>query len=89
MIRMICGVKLVDGVVTNVLRDMAGVAVMTEDMIIQSSLRWYGHVMRGDISSQIREVMEVKITGKRKNGRPRKSWEECVKKDLERYGWKR
>ena len=89
MIRMICGVKLVDGVVTNVLRDMAGVAVMTEDMIIQSSLQWYGHAMRGDISSQIREVMEVKITGKRKNGRPRKSWEECVKKDLERYGWKR
>ena len=89
MIRMICGVKLVDGVVTNVLRDMAGVAVMTEDMIIQSGLRWYGHAMRGDISSQIREVMEVKISGKRKNGRPRKSWEECVKKDLERYGWKR
>ena len=89
MIRMICGVKLVDVVVTNVLRDMASVAVMTEDMIIQSGLRWYGHAMRGDISSQIREVMEVKITGKRKNGRPRKSWEECVKKDLERYGWKR
>ena len=89
MIRIICGVKLVDGVVTNVLRDMAGVVVKTEDMIIKSRLRWYGHVMRGDISFQIREVMEVKITGKRKNGRLRKSWEECVKKDLERYGWKR
>ena len=88
MIR-ICGVKLVDGVVTNVLRDMAGVAVKTEDMIIQSRLRWYGHVMRGNISSQIREVMEVKITGKRKNGRLRKPWEEYGKKDLERYGWKR
>ena len=89
MIRMICGVKLVDGVLTNVLRDMAGVAVKTEDMIIQSRLRWYGHVMRGDISSQIREVMEVEIAGKRKNGRPRKSWGECVNKDLERYDWKR
>ena len=37
-----------------------------------------------DINSQICEVMEVEITEKRKKGRPRKSWEECVKKDLER-----
>ena len=41
--------------------------------------------MRGD-SSQIGEVMEVEISGKRKKGQPRKLWEECVKKDLKRYG---
>ena len=58
-------------------------------MIIQSRLWWYGHVIRGDINSQIREVTEVEITGKRKDGRPRKSWEECLKKDLERYGMRR
>ena len=38
------------------------------------------------MNSQIREVMELEITGKRKNCRPRKSREKCVKKDLERYG---
>ena len=54
------------------------------DIIIQSRLQWYGHVMHGDINSQIREVMEVEITGKRKKGRLRKLWEELVKKDLER-----
>ena len=32
--------------------------------------------------------MEVEITGKRKKGGPRKSWEECVK-DLELYGLRR
>ena len=53
-----------------------------EDMIIQNCLTWYGHVMHGDINSQIREVMELEITGKRKKGQPRKSWEECLKKDL-------
>ena len=47
------------------------------------------HVMRGDMKSQISEVMEVEITGKRKKSQPRKSWEECVKKDLERYGLRR
>ena len=39
-----------------------GVAVKIEDMIIQSHLQWYGHVMDGDINSQICE--EVEITGK-------------------------
>ena len=57
-----------------------------DDMIIQSRLRWCGHTMRGDINSQICEVMEVEITEKRKKDRPRKSWKKCVKKDLERYG---
>ena len=88
MIRM-CGVRLVDRVSTDVLRDRVGVVVKTEDMIIQSRLRRYGHVMRGDINSQISEVMEVEITWKRKKGQPRKSWEECVKKDLDQYGLKR
>ena len=58
-------------------------------MIIQSHLRWYGHVMRGEIDSQIREVMEVEITGKRKKGQPRKSWEECIKKNMEQYSLRR
>ena len=89
MIRMMCGVRLVDRVTTNVFRDRVGVVVKIEDMIIQSRLRWYGHVMRGDINSQISEVIEVEITGKRMSGRPRKSWEEYVKKDLERYGLRR
>ena len=88
MIRLICGVRLADRMSTDVLQDRVGVAVKIED-IIQSCLRWYGHVMRGDISSQILEVMEVEKTGKKKKGRSRKSWEECVEKDLERYGLRR
>ena len=80
MIMMMHEVRLVDRVTTEVLRDGVGVVVKIEDMIIQSCLRWYGHVIRGDISSQIREVMEVGITGKRKKGRSRKSWEEYAKK---------
>ena len=46
-------------------------------------IQCYGHVMGGYINSPIREVMEVEITGKRKKGRPTKSWEEGVKEDLE------
>ena len=68
MIRMMCGVRLVDRVSTDVLRDREGVVVTIEDFIIQRRLRWYGQVIRRDISSQIREVMEHEIPGKRKKG---------------------
>ena len=65
-----CGVRLVDRVLsTDVLLDRLGVVVKIEDMIIQSRLRGYGHVMHGDINSQIREVTEIEVIGKRKKGR--------------------
>ena len=63
MIKMMCEVRLVDMVSTDVLRDMVGVVVKFKD-IIQNRLRWYGHVMRGYIIAKIREVMEVEILGK-------------------------
>ena len=84
-----CGMRLVDRVSTDVLPDSVGVAVKIEDMIIQNCLRWHGYVIRRDIKSQIREVMQLEITGKRKKGWQRKSWEECVKKDLETCGLRR
>ena len=72
MIRMMCQMRLIDRVSTDVLRDRVGVVVKIEDMIIQSRLRWYGHLMRGDINSQIRKVTEVETNGKRKKVRPTK-----------------
>ena len=45
-----CGVILVDRVLTDLLCDRMGV-VKFEDMISQSRLQCYGHVMCGDINS--------------------------------------
>ena len=51
---------------TDVLHDRVSVVVKIEDMVIQSHLQWHCHAMHGDISTQICEIVEVKITGKRK-----------------------
>ena len=45
MIRMMCGVRLVDRVSTEVLRDRVGVVVKIEDMITQSRQGWYDHAI--------------------------------------------
>ena len=81
--QVMCGVRLVDRVLTDILCNRVGVAVKIEDMIILGLLWWYGHVICGDINSQIQKVMVVEITGKRKKDQPPKSCEECIKKDLE------
>ena len=39
-----------------------------KDMIMQSYLQLYDHAILRDINSQIREVMELEITMKRKKG---------------------
>ena len=40
MIRMMCGMRLVDRVSTDVLRDRVDIVVKIEDMVIQGRLRW-------------------------------------------------
>ena len=60
MIRMMCGVRLVNRVSTDVLRDRVGVVVKIENLIIQSRLRWYDHVMRGDIIPKYVRLWKLK-----------------------------
>ena len=40
MIRMMCGMRLVGRVSTDVLRDRVDIVVKIEDMVIQGRLRW-------------------------------------------------
>ena len=49
--------RLVDRVSTDVLWDKVDGVVKIKDMTIQSRLGWYGHVIRRDINSEIRDVM--------------------------------
>ena len=44
-------------------------------------LRWYGHVARA--SSWTNSITSIAIPGPRGRWRPRKSWSECVKADVE------
>ena len=38
----------------------------------ESRLRWYGHVMKRDQEYVERKMMEMKLPGKRKRGRPKR-----------------
>ena len=48
----------------------------------ESGLRWYGHVMRRDLEYVRRKMMEMKLTGKRKRGRPKRRFLDVLKEDM-------
>ena len=51
-------------------------------VIRSNRLRWCGHVSRMNDSKLPKKVWKCTVTGTRPRGRPRKSWDECIKDDL-------
>ena len=45
-------------------------------------LRWYGHVQRMDPDTWSRKVDKTIATGNNPRGGPRKTWLQCIKKNL-------
>ena len=45
-------------------------------------LLWYGHVQHMDPDTWPRKVDKTVVTGNIPTGRPRKTWLQCIKKDL-------
>ena len=50
-------------------------------------MRWAGHVARMGEDSGVHRVLVGKPEGKRPLGRPRRTWEDNIKMDLQEVGW--
>ena len=54
----------------------------------EGRLRCYGHVMRRDQEYVERKMMEMKLLGKRRRGRPKRRFQDVVKEDMGEVGAK-
>ena len=79
MIRWICGVKLSDDPSMDELHAKLGICDLAI-LVRERRLRWFGHVMRSN--GEINRVRSRPVLGRKGPGRPKKTWEECVKQDL-------
>ena len=61
--------------------------------MLRSRLQWAGHVERMADDRLPKRVAELREQGRRRRGRPRLRWEECVKRDVkktrEEEDWKK
>ena len=52
----------------------------------KSRLRWFGHVERIDDYDWVKRCITWEVEGIRQRGRPKKTWWDCVKNDMESLG---
>ena len=50
-----------------------------------NGVRWYGHVLRRDDGHVFRKSLEFEVKGKRKRGRPKKTWKTQVEKESKSF----
>ncbi|XP_068221829.1 uncharacterized protein [Palaemon carinicauda] len=85
MLRWMCEVTRRDKIWNEVIRGTIGVRELS-GKIQESRLRWYGHVMKRDEEYIWRRVMEMKMLGTSRRGRPKRRWMDCIKDDLRSKG---
>ena len=83
MIRWICGIKPSDDPSMDELHAKLGICDLAI-LVREHRLRWFGHVMRSN--GEINRVRSRPVPGRKGPGRPKKTWEECVKQDLKVCG---
>ena len=51
-----------------------------------NGVRWYRHFLRRDDGHVLRKALEFEVKGKRKRGRPKKTWKTQVEKESKNVG---
>ena len=85
MLRRIMGISLRERLENDEIRRRAGVMKITE-VIRESRLRWFGHVLRMDDEEGVKKALEEPVRGRRSRGRQGIRWRDKVKDDMERRG---
>ena len=77
-----CGVKLNETKKSEELGELLGLEPVSL-MIKKSRLRWFGLVERKDDNDWVKRCITWEVEGKRQRGRPKKTWWDSVKNDME------
>ncbi|XP_069999409.1 uncharacterized protein [Penaeus vannamei] len=88
MFRWMCGVTRKDKIRNYYIRGRVKVTEVSAKMQ-ERRINWYGHVIRSEADYIGNRVMEMHVDGRRRRGRPKLSWRDRLKEDLEDKGLRR
>ena len=81
MLRRTKGVTVKDRIKSEDIRKELGVGSI-RSKARESRLRWFGHVHRREQESNLRQMMDMEIPGRRPRARPRGRWRDLVNRDM-------
>ena len=85
MLRWMSGVTREDRIRNDYIRGSTKVVEISKK-VQEGRLRWYGHLLRREDNHIGKNVMEMEVQGRRRRGRPKKRWRDCVREDLRGKG---
>jgi len=85
MVRWMCGVSLREKIPSDELIERLGISSVLE-IISRGRLRWFGHVERKEDNDWVKACQNFVVPGKVGVGRKRRTWKECVEKDMKSKG---
>ena len=84
-LRWIQGISLRDHIRNEEIRKEATVEPITTHLM-QTRLRWYGHVRRRDDSHMTRTVLDMEVQCVRPRGRPTLGYMDTIRRDMKKNG---
>lgn len=85
MLRWACGHTRLDRIENREIRERVKVTEIHKK-IQEKRLRWYGHVLRREENHVTKRTLSMEVDGRRRRGRPRRRWKDCVWEDLREKG---
>ena len=85
MCRWACGFTRMDHIRNDDIMDQVEVESIST-RLKKSRLRWFGHVKRREQQNVCRRTLEMMPPGRRKRGRPKLRWMDCVRDDMKTIG---
>ena len=86
MVRWMCGVSLKDRKRSEDLCNLLGINCVA-DVVRRGRLRWFGHLERKSVDHWVSACRGLVVEGTRGRGRIRKTWEQCIRDDMELLGF--
>ena len=71
---------------TEELMGMLGLKETVDKLAKTNGVRWYGHVLRRHDDDILRKALEFSVEGRRRRGRPRKTWMRQVEREIGKVG---
>ena len=81
ILRWISGVTKQDRIRNEIIKWTTNVGEITKN-VLESRLKWCGHVLRREDEYVGKRVIDMAVPGKRRRGRPKREWLDSIRNDL-------